>query len=370
MLEVRSLSASYGQHPALNEVSLKVSPGEIVVILGANGAGKSSLLRAIAGICEGHVSGEMLLDGASLSGLGPDKIVESGVALVPEGRGIFGDLTVRENLLLGAYSQRARDSESNNLERVFRLFPTLKERGKQVARTMSGGEQQMVAIGRAMMSAPRILLLDEPSLGLSPRLCKELFRSLVAVREIGVGILLVEQNARQSLVIADRGYVLENSRIIRENSAQSLMSDPAVQKAYLGAGSSPAKEVTGTERNVVTEVPPAPTIDVDRRPARRTAEQQISLSIDDLVTKASRSSGGPRPRHPATSVSSSGHDAALKAILREIETAAREARKTGPSDEEPESMPCPLPRTKRGNERPAPVIEIYRRFPGDAKQGS
>ncbi len=236
MLEVRGLSVSYGQHRALEGAALRVAPGEIVVILGANGAGKSTLLKAVAGICEGRVAGSVTLDGEELVGRKPDRIVEAGLALVPEGRGIFGDLTVQENLTLGAYSQRARDEEAGNLEQVFALFPKLAERRRQVARTMSGGEQQMVAIGRAMMSNPQILALDEPSLGLSPLLCKELFKSLLVVRKAGLGVLLVEQNAKQSLRIADRGYLLENGAIVHEESAEALSRDPSVQKAYLGGG--------------------------------------------------------------------------------------------------------------------------------------
>jgi branched-chain amino acid transport system ATP-binding protein len=168
MLEVSNLSATYGKHSALQGISLRVGLGEIVVILGANGAGKSTLLRAISGICDGEVSGTVSLDSALISELSSDQIVERGIALVPEGRGIFGDLTVKENLLLGAYSNRARRDENANLDPVLKLFPKLQERQGQVVRTMSGGEQQMVAIGRAMMSAPQILMLDEPSLGLSP----------------------------------------------------------------------------------------------------------------------------------------------------------------------------------------------------------
>ena len=236
MLDVRNLSVAYGQHPALQDVSLQVDRGEIVVILGANGAGKSTLLRAVSGICEGSVEGEVSLDGASLRALGSDEVVERGVALVPEGRGIFGDLTVNENLLLGAYTARARVDEAANLDRVLQLFPKLRERRGQVARTMSGGEQQMVAIGRAMMSAPQILMLDEPSLGLSPLLCKELFQNLSTVKDLGIGILLVEQNAKQSLAISDRGYLLENGGITGTDTAEALRNDERVQAAYLGAG--------------------------------------------------------------------------------------------------------------------------------------
>lgn len=234
MLECRDLSVSYGRHRALDNVAVRIAPGEIVVILGANGAGKSTLLQAIAGLIPSHDVGQILLDGKSLQGQPPHLIVEAGLALVPEGRRLFGDLTVLENLVLGAYADRARQSEQENLERVLALFPRLAERRRQVARTMSGGEQQMVAIGRAMMSAPSILMLDEPSLGLSPILCTELFKALAAVRKTGAGILLVEQNARQGLAIADRGYLLENGRIVGEGTAASLAQDPAVQKAYLG----------------------------------------------------------------------------------------------------------------------------------------
>jgi branched-chain amino acid transport system ATP-binding protein len=240
MLETRNLSVSYGQHRALEGASVRVDAREIVVILGANGAGKSTLLKAICGICEGRVSGEILMDDIAISGWTANRIVEQGIALVPEGRGIFPELTVQENLKLGAYTSRAREDETGNLDRVFTLFPKLRERRRQVVRTMSGGEQQMVAVSRAMMSNPQILALDEPSLGLSPMLCRELFQSLKFIRDAGVGILLVEQNAKQSLAIADRGYLLENAMIIREDSARTLISDHAVQKAYLGAAGAAA----------------------------------------------------------------------------------------------------------------------------------
>lgn len=237
MLECRGLSVFYGQHQALDDVALRVAPGEIVVMLGANGAGKTTLLNTIAGLVRPVAGSQVLLGGKVLTALPPHLVVESGVALVPEGRGLFGDLTVRENLLLGAYAQRARRSEREHLDQVHRLFPKLVERSAQAARTMSGGEQQMVAIGKAMMSAPAILMLDEPSLGLSPLLCTELFKALAEVRNTGVGILLVEQNARQGLAIADRGCILENGRIVGEGPAASLARDAAVQAAYLGGAS-------------------------------------------------------------------------------------------------------------------------------------
>ena len=234
MLEVKNLSVSYGQHRALDDISVRISKGEVVVILGANGAGKSSLLRAIAGLSEGHCNGDISFAGQSLLGRNPDEIVTGGIALVPEGRAIFGDLNVEENLRLGAYSERARMNEQANLDRVLTLFPKLRERRKQITRTMSGGEQQMVAVGRALMSDPTILMLDEPSLGLSPLLSKELFQALGRIRETGPGVLVVEQNAKLSLAIADRGYLIENGRIVGANDAASLAADPAVQAAYLG----------------------------------------------------------------------------------------------------------------------------------------
>ena len=358
MLEVRNLSVAYGQHPALQDVSLQVDRGEIVVILGANGAGKSTLLRAVSGICEGSVEGEVSLDGASLRALGSDEVVERGVALVPEGRGIFGDLTVNENLLLGAYTARARVDEAANLDRVLQLFPKLRERRGQVARTMSGGEQQMVAIGRAMMSAPQILMLDEPSLGLSPLLCKELFQNLSTVKDLGIGILLVEQNAKQSLAIADRGYLLENTRITHEDTAARLATDPAVQKAYLGAGSKSAAKPSG---------PAAPKADVPvvvaKAPPRRTADQQTGLDIDDIVRGAAEVSAKPKPATPV-GVSQASVDRAaaprLNAVLKEMEDAAKSARTLPTIQKKTVSTLSRKAAPAAPDEKPS-VIEVYRR---------
>jgi branched-chain amino acid transport system ATP-binding protein len=234
MLEVMAVSVSYGQHVALSDAALSVGNGEIVVILGANGAGKTSLMKAIAGIVPCLPGKHVRLSGRDISRLPAHEIVKAGLASVPEGRGIFGELTVAENLLLGANPKRARGSETARREQVLSLFPRLAERLPQMVRTMSGGEQQMVAIGRALMSNPDILLLDEPSLGLSPLLVRELFSSLRQVRETGVGLLLVEQNARESLALADRGYLIENGKIVGGGTAQALKSDPAVRRAYLG----------------------------------------------------------------------------------------------------------------------------------------
>jgi branched-chain amino acid transport system ATP-binding protein len=176
------------------------------------------------------------MDGVDITHRPPHEIVEFGIALVPEDRGIFAELTVHENLVLGAHPKRARAQEAQNMERVLALFPRLAERRRQIVRTMSGGERQMVAVGRAMMSAPSILMLDEPSLGLAPLVCSELFRSLARIKETGVGIFLVEQNAKQSLAIADRGYLLDNGHVVGSDSAEALSKDEKIRKAYLGAG--------------------------------------------------------------------------------------------------------------------------------------
>jgi branched-chain amino acid transport system ATP-binding protein len=238
MLELCNVSAAYGQHLALQGIDLRVRAGEMVVMLGANGAGKSTLLSVISGQVPARPGSEVQLEGIDLLGLPPHEVVEAGIALVPEGRGIFGAMTVRENLLLGAYPKRARAEERRSMERVMTLFPKLEERLGQVAGTMSGGEQQMVAIGRALMSAPRLLLLDEPSLGLSPLMTGELFKALARIREIDVSVLFVEQNARKSLAIADRGYLIENGVVVGEGTAEALRADDAVQQAYLGLAKS------------------------------------------------------------------------------------------------------------------------------------
>ncbi len=234
MLETRNLSLRYGRHLALNEISIRIAEGETVVILGANGAGKSSLLKAISGIARPEKGSDILLDGQSILGTKPHLIPEAGIALVPEGRGVFGDLSVEENLSLGANPKRARSNESERNDLIYDLFPRLAERRSQLVRTMSGGEQQMVAIGRALMSNPRFLMLDEPSLGLAPIVVTELFGALKRVKQTGVGLLLVEQNVSISLSISDRGYLMEAGRIVGENSAEALKTDPAVQQAFLG----------------------------------------------------------------------------------------------------------------------------------------
>ena len=234
MLEVEKLTVDYGKHRALDSVSLQVKPAELVVMLGANGAGKSTLLRALGGMLSPQPGARVRINEQDLLALAPHRLVDAGLALVPEGRGLFVDLSVKDNLLLGALPRRARAGERRNLARVVELFPKLGERMGQVVGTMSGGEQQMVALARALMSEPEYLLLDEPSLGLSPLMAHEVFQAICQVKALGVGILLVEQNAHLSLGIADRGYVLATGRVVGQGTADALRNDAAVQRAYLG----------------------------------------------------------------------------------------------------------------------------------------
>jgi acyl-CoA reductase-like NAD-dependent aldehyde dehydrogenase/ABC-type branched-subunit amino acid transport system ATPase component len=234
MLEISALSHFYGKHQALANVALHAARGEIVAILGANGAGKSTLLKSIAGLITPAPGTNIRFEGENVAELPAHLIVERGIALVPEGRGIFGELTVGENLQLGAYPARARAGEADRLAKVKSLFPRLTERMTQAVRTMSGGEQQMVAIGRALMSNPLLLLLDEPSLGLAPLLSREVFRALTQIRSGGVSVLLVEQNARASLDIADRVYLIESGRNAGTGSAAEMKNNPDIQRAYLG----------------------------------------------------------------------------------------------------------------------------------------
>lgn len=232
LLDIADLRVNYGEIEALKGVSLAVAQGEIVAILGANGAGKTTLMRTISGLLAPR-GGAIRFDGAEITRLGADRIVRRGIAQSPEGRRVFGTLTVLENLKLGAFT-RPRGEITGSLDFVFALFPRLAERRAQFAGTLSGGEQQMVAIGRALMAKPRLLLLDEPSLGLAPIIVQAIFRSLRDIARTGVTILLVEQNARMALKLADRGYVLEVGRIVLADEAKRLLASPDIQTAYLG----------------------------------------------------------------------------------------------------------------------------------------
>ena len=232
MLEVRDLVAGYGATQVLRGVSLDVAAGEIVAVLGANGVGKTTLNRAISGLIP-ITTGRIAFQGTSIDGMSPDGIVERGLIHVPEGRKIFPNMSVRENLELGSY-RRAKVRRGENLGRVFALFPRLQERSRQLAGTLSGGEQQMLAIGRGLMGEPRLIILDEPSLGLSPRLVEELFTLIGRIAEDGLAVMLVEQNVVQSLDLAQRAYVLENGLVAMSGDAAQLASNPDLQKAYLG----------------------------------------------------------------------------------------------------------------------------------------
>ncbi len=234
LLEVRDLHVNYGAINVLHGISLSVAPGEVVTLLGGNGAGKTTTLRTISGLV-GARSGTVVFDGHPIANLPPHEIVRLGLGHVPEGRMVFANLTVHENLQMGAYLQRDRAAIARELEYVFTLFPRLQERQRQVAGTLSGGEQQMLAIGRALMGQPRFLMLDEPSLGIAPLLVKTIFAKISEInRERGITVLLVEQNANLALEVAHRGYVLETGRITLADKSPALRANPQVRSAYLG----------------------------------------------------------------------------------------------------------------------------------------
>jgi branched-chain amino acid transport system ATP-binding protein len=233
LLEVTNIHTYYGNIHALKGVSLSVDKGEIVTLIGANGAGKTTTLRSICGLLKPR-EGKIILDGDDLAGYKAHQVVYKGVAMVPEGRGVFARLTVAENLDMGAYTRDNKSDITRDLEMVFSLFPRLKERRNQVAGTLSGGEQQMLATGRALMARPRLLLMDEPSMGLAPVLVESIFETIQAINKEGTTILLVEQNALMALSVASRGYVLQTGEIVLQDTAANLQQNEMVQKAYLG----------------------------------------------------------------------------------------------------------------------------------------
>jgi len=234
MLEIQNLAVNYGSIAALHDVSLKVETGQIVTLIGANGAGKTTTLRTVSGLLRAQ-RGSIRYEGEEIANQPPHKIVARGISQVPEGRMIFANLTVRENLLMGAYLRKDRQSLGADFDFVFGIFPRLKERAKQVAGTLSGGEQQMLAIGRALMSKPRCLMLDEPSLGIAPILVKTIFQKIVEINQsLGITILLVEQNANLALEISNYGYVLETGHVILHDKADALRQNEKVKSAYLG----------------------------------------------------------------------------------------------------------------------------------------
>jgi len=238
VLEIRELEAGYGDVRALSAVTLSIAEGEIVALLGPNGAGKSTLLNCVAGLVRpprrGRWAGTIRWDGQDLRALDAHLVVERGVALVPEGRRLFGGMTVQDNLELGAFAPRAWRARRAALERVYALFPVLAERRRTAVQALSGGQQQMVAVGRALMASPRLLMLDEPSLGLAPRLVAAILEALVAINRAGVAVFLVEQNVPAALSLAHRGYLLEGGRIVGEGSGAGLMANEHVRRAYLG----------------------------------------------------------------------------------------------------------------------------------------
>jgi branched-chain amino acid transport system ATP-binding protein len=233
LLQLEALQVAYGGIRAVKGIDLAVEKGELVCLIGANGAGKTTTLRAITGLLHA-AGGRVVYDGEDLAGRRPHEIARRGLVLVPEGRGVFAQLTIEENLAMGAYARRDRAAIAADTERVFALFPRLRERARQTAGTLSGGEQQMLAIGRALMSRPRLLLLDEPSMGLAPLMVERIFEVVRAIAAEGVTMLLVEQNARLALEASHRGYVLEGGLVTLSGEARSLLDDPRVREAYLG----------------------------------------------------------------------------------------------------------------------------------------
>ena len=233
MLEVRDLEVNYGSINAIKKISFDVNEGEVIALIGANGAGKTTTLHTITGLLKAK-SGSVMFEGKELLKTPPHKIVEMGMAHVPEGRRIFQQLTVYKNLTLGAFTRKDKGAIDETLKMVYSKFPCLEERKKQVAGTLSGGEQQMLAMGRALMSKPKIVLMDEPSMGLSPLFVAEVFKIIEEIRAGGTTVLLVEQNAKKALEIADRAYVLETGKIVLSGDAKELMNDDSVKKAYLG----------------------------------------------------------------------------------------------------------------------------------------
>jgi len=233
VLEVNNLNVFYGKSQALDDVSLKVNEREIVALVGSNGAGKTTLLNTISGLLH-PASGSVEFLDQKIDRLAPHKVMQLGICQIPEGRKLFSDMTVRENLEMGAYSSKAWKRRTETLERVYQLFPVLKERRKQSAKKLSGGERQMVAIGRGLMSSPRLCMFDEPSYGLAPKLFSEVLETIMHLREQGITIFMVEQNVRNTLEVADRAYVLENGRIVLEGKGKDLLQDDMVRKSYLG----------------------------------------------------------------------------------------------------------------------------------------
>ncbi len=231
ILEIKDLSVNFGGIKAVNDISLSVEKGKIITLIGANGAGKSTILKSVSGTIKPQ-SGEIIFEGENICGLSPDKIVSKGVTLVPEGRRVFPNLTVLENLKIGAYLRK--DSLTSDIEYVYSLFPRLKERNWQLAGTLSGGEQQMLAVGRALMARPKLIMMDEPSLGLAPLVVKDIFNIIKTINESGITVLLIEQNANMALKTADYGFVIETGNITLSGTGEELLNNESVKEAYLG----------------------------------------------------------------------------------------------------------------------------------------
>jgi branched-chain amino acid transport system ATP-binding protein len=233
MLSIKNLRVQYGAFAALQEVSLSITEGQVVSIVGANGAGKTTLINTVSGLLR-PAAGEIIFEGKDLTKLEGHAVAAMGVVQVPEGRKLFPEMTVYENLVIGSYAKRAKPERENSLKKVFEMFPILENRRDQLARTLSGGEQQMLAVGRAVMMCPRLMMFDEPSLGLAPLIVKAIYEAILQLKATGMTIMLVEQNVRQSLQISDYAYVLETGRVVLEGTGQAVLTDDHTRKAYLG----------------------------------------------------------------------------------------------------------------------------------------
>lgn len=233
MLEVKHLRAGYSGIPVVHDVSFSLKSGSILGLIGSNGSGKSTTLKAVTGLIK-PMGGEIIYEGVSIAGIEPHKLVEKGIAMVPEGRHLFGKLSVQDNLLMGAYLIRDKELQHKRLQQIYEMFPRVEERLRQTAETLSGGEQQMVAIARGLMSEPRLLILDEPSLGLAPNLVADIFKFVREIKDLGITIILVEQNVNETLDLADYIYVIQNGETVIEGDAEAMKSNPEIRRAYLG----------------------------------------------------------------------------------------------------------------------------------------
>ena len=352
-----NMTGGYGSVDILHSCTVGVERGEIAVVVGPNGAGKSTAMKAMFGMLALR-GGRVIMKGEDITTLKPQERVLRGMGFVPQTQNVFPSMTVEENLEMGAFIRR--DDVTETMGQVFDLFPILKDKRHQPAGELSGGQRQQVAVGRALMTRPDVLMLDEPTAGVSPIVMDELFDRIIEIARTGIAILMVEQNAKQSLAIADRGYLLENTRITREDSAAQLRSDPSVQKAFLGANNTTRNQPppqTFEKQPVEPRFTPGPAL------PRRSAEQLIGGSIEDLISSASEASTRALTSPSSSSVKQAEKVAQsrLESVLKDIESTAATARRQRPASR-PTYAASPLPQPAPHEDGPPPpVVEIYKR---------